>query len=417
MRGRNARADDRPPSGFNYQQAMRTLEGGDTAGKTALARNSQTPPEILYYLAETGSWEVRVAAAANPKTPSQADLRLAGDTDENVRAELARKLGRLLPDVSDAERTQLREQAIVIIEALAQDQAPRVRALIAEAIKSDPRIPHETVLRLARDPDLLVCGPVLEYSPLLNDTDLKEIIAACQVTGALACIARRASVSEDVSDALARTGDIAAVSALLSNPNAQIREDTLDAILDGAPTVEAWHEPLTLRANLSIRAMRRIAGFVAASLVDRMVERQALSEEVARELLLAVRERIDGATVDAQDLRSAEQEAALVVARGRFDDGWVLDCIAEGRRTVVVVALGLASRIGVTAARKIVESRSGRAITALCWRARLSARVAYDVQQKIGFVPAPQLMTPRGGTDYPLGTDEMAWLLDTFAGD
>nr|WP_246048253.1 DUF2336 domain-containing protein [Hankyongella ginsenosidimutans] len=168
-------------------------------------------------------------------------------------------------------------------------------------------MPRALALQLAHDPAFSVCGPILEYSPLLNDTDLTEIIAATRVSEALAAISRRSTVSEAVSDALVRTGDIAAVAALLGNPNAQMREDTLDLILDGAPSVESWHEPLVMRANISARAMKRIAGFVAANLVDRMIARHNVPENIARDLLLTVRQRIESEKVGAPRWKPASK--------------------------------------------------------------------------------------------------------------
>lgn len=407
-----------PKSGapsIDYGQATRILKEGDIQQQRRLAQAQDTPPEILYYLAESGCWEVRQDVATNPSTPIQASVLLSQDEAEEVRAELASKIGRLLPHLSEAQRKQLREQAITVVEALAQDQAPRVRALLAEAIKAHPEIPKSVIHRLAHDPELLVCGPILQYSPLLNDVDLKEIISVCRTPAALPLIAQRSEVSADLSNALVKTGDIAAVAALLSNVNAQIREDTLDTILDGAPTVEPWHEPLVLRSNLSIRAIRRIAGFVASSLVERLVQVQAVGSDLADELLAQVRHQINAAPVEVEDPDAAEQEAERVVMRGLFNDQWVIEQLETGRRLVITLAIGLAAELAPRIVRRMVDSKSGRVICALCWKAGLSARTAYDVQQRLGHVSPAQLVTPRDGRDYPLSPDEMEWLLEANA--
>ena len=89
-------------------------------------------------------------------------------------------------------------------------------------------MPKEIVLKLARDADEMVCVPVLEYSPLLSDADLIEIIATARAQDALAAVARRRGVSETVSDAIVASLDIPAVAALLANPNARVREDTIE---------------------------------------------------------------------------------------------------------------------------------------------------------------------------------------------
>ena len=119
----------------------------------------------------------------------------------------------------------------------------------------------------------VVAGPILEYSPLLSDADLIEIIACGQVQELLCAIASRKPVSEQVSDRLVQSLDVPAVAALLVNPDAKIRKETLDRILEQAEEISAWHVPLALRADLSARAIRRIGSLVGASILERLAAR------------------------------------------------------------------------------------------------------------------------------------------------
>ena len=50
-----------------------------------LARHPGTRPEVLYFLAEDSSNDVRLEIAINERTPRQADLILAGDGDDQIR--------------------------------------------------------------------------------------------------------------------------------------------------------------------------------------------------------------------------------------------------------------------------------------------------------------------------------------------
>ncbi|MFX8079076.1 DUF2336 domain-containing protein, partial [Acinetobacter baumannii] len=70
---------------------------------------------------------------------------------------------------------------------------------------------------------------------------------------------------------------------------------TLDTIIEHAASMENWHKPLVMRAELSLRAMRRIAGFVAASLIDELVDRHKLGAGIAGELRDSVRNRLGAA--------------------------------------------------------------------------------------------------------------------------
>jgi uncharacterized protein (DUF2336 family) len=58
--------------------------------------------------------------------------------------------------------------AVEVVERLAHDAVPRVRAILAEQIKSSPHVPVQVVELLAHDAELIVRAPVLECSPLLQ---------------------------------------------------------------------------------------------------------------------------------------------------------------------------------------------------------------------------------------------------------
>ncbi len=402
--------------GLSRNQVTEILERRDMMEWRWLASHVDTPKEALYYMTEHGDADVRESIAANPNAPYQAHLALLEDPHADVRAELALKIGRLAPQLKPGQRTRIREQLLVVLQALAQDEAPKVRQHIVDAIKDNPHIPHDVVRRLAEDPEISICGPILEYSPLLGDTDLKEIIAASHVPGILPAIARRASLSEDVSDTLARSRDIVAVTALLSNGNAQMREDTLDALLDEAPGVAAWHEPLAMRANLSLRLMARVAGFVASHLVDRMLAAHVVNEDDAKQILSSVRQRLKQSERPQGEPSRLEQLAQRAVENRLFNDGWAIEMMATRDSAMVIFAIGLAAEMPQAATRKIFSSGSGKAIMALCWKAGLNARTSYEVQKQLAHMAASDLVTPKGGIDYPMKRDDMQALLDAASG-
>lgn len=402
------------PKELSVQDEQTILKSGSERQKRQLAGRKDARPEVLYYLAEDQSASVRRAIAGNPSTPHQADEILKNDEDDDVRAELARKIGRLVPGMSADEKKSVREKSIKILEELAQDQLPKVRAMVAEEIKQSGYVPKTLVDRLARDIEDVVCGPILQYSPLLNDDDLREIIAAGTSSKALEAIARRELVSEEVSADIAGTLDVPAISALLTNSNAQIREDTLDQIISQAESVEDLHKPLALKPQLSVRAMKRIAGFVASALVHAMMEQSELSEEQAEELLEKVRDRLAAEQVGDDETKQLALKAQEFFERGMLNDAFVVEQIAENRRELLMQCLAVMSNLAADTVRQVIMSKSGRAVTALCWKAGLSMRTAYEVQTKFALVPTAQLLHAKHGTKYPIKDDELEWHLSYF---
>jgi uncharacterized protein (DUF2336 family) len=405
------------PAKMSYEEARAALESHAHKARHFLAGQAEVEPEILYYLATDQSAEVRRKVAANPATPQKANHLLTRDADEEVRCELAKKIGRLVPGMTAHESHRTRELAIEVMERLANDVLPRVRAMLAEEIASASNVPAHVVKRLAQDVELIVAAPVLEYSPLLSDSDLVEIIAGARVEGKLAAIARRSAVSAPVADAIVATLDVSAVAALLANANAQIREDTLDRIIESAAEVEAWHLPVVLRADLSMRAVRRIAGFVASSLIAQLQQRSNLDAETAGLLAKRVRERIEVESLS-EDTAAAEGRAVAAVqeavGEGRLDDEFVLAAVDSGDRRLVSCALSCLARLPKPVVDRILLSQSGKAITALVWRCGLAMRVAVKIQTALVHLPSAKVVFAREGVHVPLSAEEMAWHLGYF---
>ena len=393
------------PSALSYEEQKQLLMSADAAVRRALAERPDARPEILYYMTEDKSPEVRRALAANCATPVQADLVLAKDDDDEVRCDLALKIARLVPDMGEQEQARVRELTIETLELLAEDQLPRVRAILSAELKTQRAVPCQVVHQLAHDIEAIVCAPILEYSPLLSDADLMEVIAAGTAREALAAIARRHQLSSEVSEAVVATYDVAAVADLLANKSAQIREDTLDQIIDQAQSSESLHQPLVLRPELSVRAVRRIATFVAVSLINILAERNDLDDDTVELLGQAVRQRIK-----TEEPGQAEEEtrARRLFEAGSLDDEVLCDAIEDGKREFAIAALVLSSGLSREQVVHALRSGSAHLVTALVWQAGYSMRTALQVQAKVAKLPPGRLLNARGGFDYPLAPDMMS---------
>ncbi|MCC3861400.1 DUF2336 domain-containing protein [Pseudemcibacter aquimaris] len=394
-----------------YEQARDALETKQSGDKMILAEQETTPPEVLYYLAEDPSTDIRVKVAGNANTPIQADKILAKDENEDVKHELTRKIARLFPDISDDGKSEITEKALEMIEILANDQLPSVRRILSEELRSSNSIPKHIALKLAKDEVPEVCSPILEYSPLLNDADLKEIIAATTLSGALEAIAKRNVLSGDVCDAIAQTLEIPAVTSMLANQNAQVREDTLDNIIAEAQSqnITQWHEPLAKRPNLSMRAMKRIAGFVASSLVDMMITDNHLDDSQGKELLTRVRERISDEKPESDDQRSLAEQAADLYDRGVIDDEFIQNAIKNKQRELVIQALILMSGLPEPSVRQILNKKKGNLVVALAWKSELSMRTALQMQSDLAHVPPAEFVNAKNGVDFPFSDQQLEY--------
>jgi uncharacterized protein (DUF2336 family) len=408
---------------LSYAQSRDLARAGDAGVRRSLAQRADVAPEILYYLAEDADAGVRRAVAVNQATPRQADLLLARDPDGNVRLALARKIGRLAPGLSPSHRDALSRLTLEALTTLARDALPRVRRAIAEEVKALDNVPEALVQGLARDVAVLVAAPVLEFSPLLSDSDLLEIIHSAPVRGALCAISRRHGLAALLCDAIADAGDDAAVAELLANPSAQIREETLDRLIDQAPAFPEWHRPLACRPKLSHEAAQRITRVVSRALLAELARAGGLAPTVATALQERVEARLDSAEACAGegDAEAADPVPDLParrqsVASAEAGEAAILDLIQRGRVGQLSEALAVRADLAPLAVRRIVRAGSAEAIVALAWKAGLSMACATALQTRIANIARGQVIAATAEDDYPLEADALARLLDSFLG-
>lgn len=416
------RPGDGPGDGIGYEEAKRLARSDRPEDRMRLAESESVKPEILYFLAADPAVEVRCAIASNPATPRQADLVLAKDSDLRVRETLVSKISRILPHLSAGEQDQVYRLTVEVLETLARDQAVQVRAMLSEALKHVPNAPAEVVGRLARDSELEVAAPVLEFSPLLSEDELVEIIAASKAAGALSVVSRRRPVGGKLADAIVRRKDPDAIAALLGNPSAQIREETLDQIVDQAPRHESWHEPLVRRPVLPPAVGKRIARFVADHLLSVLQNRSDLDPATAQAIAKEVDRRLEEAK-DEDDTAPAAGAGETALSRaqalhkkGQLDEDAVLRAVNTGERPFALAALAVCSGINQRTIEHLFTLRSAKGVVSLVWKCGFSMRLAAQLQMRVAGIPPQQVLKARNGVEFPLTEADMKWQINFIEG-
>lgn len=293
------------------------------------------------------------------------------------------------------------------------DQEVRVRHVIAEVIKTSRHIPKNIAVKLAHDDSVDVSCPVVEYSPLLNDEDLIEIIAGYIHSPVLEAVARRKPVSANIAEKLVDVLDTNAIAALLRNPDAHIRETALEKIVDAAHEIEEWHEPLAARPSLSTHAIRRICSFVADNLIAMLIERPELDDETRRSIAQKVSERLDS-----ENARFSDEEAVVSEIRdellvkqklGKLNTAYLADAAKNEKYTVVSVALSVLTGLRHTTVRRAFLTRDVNLIATICWKAGMPMSLARLLQELVGKIDPRNCMSPNEDGGYPLSDSTLEW--------
>ncbi len=386
----------------------------DEATRVRQAASPTTSPDILRELARDPSVTVRASVAMNPALPAQPSALLAADTDARVRTILSRKLATLTPGLGYHARQRMQTDAVASLTAMVAEAALRVRTNIAEAVKDMADGPREIVLRLAHDPAVMVCEPVIRFSPMLTQDDLVTLIACGPPPTTILAVANRPGIGPAVADAIVGSADPVAIGALLSNNTAQIREATLDALAAQSEEYTDWQAPLVHRPSLPPRAQRMLSEIVTGNLLKALAARSDLHPKVAQELCASLgRKQSPAPAAPATKDRS---QAALAYARdlnqaGKLDDRVLVDTLRRNAREEATAMLAVKAGVPVQVIERACGLRSAKAIVSLGWKAGFSVHTTMVLQATLAQLAPDMIMRPSEGGAFAITEDEMRWQL------
>lgn len=157
---------------------------------------------------------------------------LNGDANVMERDQLFRNMAQLYSYVSDRCDDEQVSQYDEVLCQLAELVEVEARSHVAKLLAPLERAPGNVVVRLAND-TIEVAAPLLEFSNVLSDDDLIDIVANRTEAHRVA-IAGRASVPARVGDAIVEHGGPTSVVRLVRNPNAELAPATVERLVQRA---------------------------------------------------------------------------------------------------------------------------------------------------------------------------------------
>ncbi len=308
--------------------------------------------------------------------------RLLTDQTPQIRASMAAKVsGQMDAGALSDEERRIAED---IVRMMARDASEIVREALAINLKSSRNLPRDVALALANDVDA-VALPILEYSKVLTDSDLIQLVRDLPETKQTA-VAHRVEVSEKLADALVDTDSQIVVETLVGNQGAEISEGTFGRVLDKFGDVESVLQPLVKRAKLPLTVTERLVTMVSDRLKDHLVTHHELSADTASELVLQTRERATVSLVgDDVDEKDVEKLAAQLDANGRLTPSLVLRSLCMGDLSFFEAAMATLARTSLLNARTLVHDAGRLGLKSLYEKAKMppalfsAVRVAVDM--------------------------------------
>jgi uncharacterized protein (DUF2336 family) len=267
-----------------------------------------------------------------------------------------------------------RDIAEEILRVMAADAAEIVRRALAVTLKSSPALPRDVALKLARDVES-VASPLLSFSPALTDQDLAEIIRHAGPVRQLA-IAKRASLSDVVTTALAEHGAESALRVACANDNAVFTEFGLQRVISRFAGSQQVLAAVAYRQALPLSVAERLVGMVSEQVRDHLIDAHALTPELAVQIALGARER---ATIDLVDQAGRATDPERFVEHlhvdGRLTPSLLLRALARGHMTFFEWAIAALARVPHHRTWLMIHDAGPLGLLAIYERAGLPARL------------------------------------------
>jgi uncharacterized protein (DUF2336 family) len=298
------------------------------------------------------------------------DIRvLVRHPDADARAVVAQKICRRVRDhpLSKGERAIANE----VLNFIAEDAASLVRRALAVTLKNSPELPRDIALKLAADIDSIAV-PVLNFSPVFEDSDLVEILKSRAAAKVIA-VAKRPTVSGSVVENIVRYGDSRAVATVAANDGAEISPETARHMLDAYRDDDLIAQAFIKRRDLPLGIVERLVTQISEEAAVELTRRHAVPVELAIELATRTRER---ATIDIIDQSTKTRDVALLVRRlydeGRLSTSLIIRAAGCGEMRFLEHALAVKAGISHAKAALMVHDSGPFSLKALCKHATLS---------------------------------------------
>jgi len=162
--------------------------------------------------------------------------------------------------------------AAKMFRALVKDTEIEIRKTLSEAIKDQVNIPRDIIMSLAYDVQE-VSMPVLQFSDVLTDEDLIEIVDSSEDAAKQIAIAKRNNVSAIVSDALINTHNDKVVGSLLKNEGAAVSSDGYNKIAEDFSQNEAVLSAMIERESLPVTVVETLASRISDTIYKKLAEK------------------------------------------------------------------------------------------------------------------------------------------------
>ncbi len=270
-----------------------------------------------------------------------------------------------------------------VIGCLIEEIEVKALAELARRIAPVPNAPAGVVVKLAKNDNIAVAGPVLKQARI-DDPDLKYI-AETKSQAHLLALSTRLGISETLSDVLVQRGDGEVARSVATNPQARLSEHAFTTLVKRAERDGVLAEKVGLRTDIPPRLFRELLikatdvvqkRLLAQAKPDTRTEIRRVLAKVASEVATKAAPRNYTAALAAvqtlhKERKLTEADIADYAKNGQYEETIaalatvsavpveVVDRLMNGERADPVLILARAAGFNWKTVREIMNSRPG----------------------------------------------------------
>jgi len=292
-----------------------------------------------------------------------------------------------------------------IFRHLAKDTELLIRSTLSAALKMAEDLPRDVALQLAKDVDE-VALPMLEFSKVLSDTDLLEIIYTADVQKLLA-ISRRNTLTGEVARGLSEREVEEVMDSILCNPSFTNNREEFESFITRSADSEILIKKIIDSSTLPVAVSEKLLTEYSSQILNNIKTKYNITPF---KLDKYVSHSLEISTLSVINPESRDEEIDYLVNHlfnfGRLTASLVLSAACMGRRRFFIAALAKRAGISKANAATLVERGGREGLFALLKKSGIPERIFEAVELVV------ILLNEKKATDPDISvSDFCTWLI------
>jgi uncharacterized protein (DUF2336 family) len=264
--------------------------------------------------------------------------------------------------------------ALSVFRIMCRDVEVEIRQVLAESLKSDPMLPRDIAMVMAKDV-MDVSTPLLEFSPVLEDSDLLEILKDNPPVAKQLAIASRPAISEQITGTLIEIGPEDVLARVIDNKGAKLSDQGVLMAFERFPDAEPALLRMVSRHELPRDMVDRLVSKVSLKLRGALMETTGGTSAPSRvdDAILATEEWARLTLVARATQKELEEYVLDLHQSQKLSPSLMLKALCWGYVNFFEAAIAVRANVPVSNARQLLHDQGPLGFKAIYKAANMPA--------------------------------------------